>query len=240
MKKYIESISKYIVIAITLTMLLDFKVQSQSLDISLAAKQEFAPSVSFQKIYNVGKKDRFQIGWGIRANAFFSGEKSYSTAPALLTSGRQSIAAFFTEYNPAKIDTLNFTKTNIISINSLIILQYSFKKSAIGFNIDALGFTVGPKQNGIFRAAESPALNNSNQSAKPTPINVLLISDSDIGSLNSELYYSRKLKNENAIKFGLSFQFLEYSTENILTFENNRFRYKTLMPFFCYSFNLKK
>lgn len=227
-------------ISLLLLCLFFTKTWSQSLDFAVATKKEFAPSASFQKTYDLGKKKNFQLGWGIRANGYFSGEKEYLTAPALLTSGKQSLAAFFTEYNPAKIDTINFSKSSLVSVNALIILQYYFKKSAIGFNIDAVGFTVGGAQSGVFRAVESPSLNKTTQTASPTPINVLLISDSDRGSLNSELYFKQTLKNQNALRFGLSFQFMEYTTKQLLTFENDRFRHKSLMPFVAYTINLRK
>jgi hypothetical protein len=216
-------------ISLLLLCLFFTKTWSQSLDFAVATKKEFAPSVSFQKTYDLGKKKNFQLGWGIRANGYFSGEKEYLTAPA-----------FFTEYNPAKIDTINFSKSSLVSVNALIILQYSFKKSAIGFNIDAAGFTVGGTQSGVFRATESPSLNKTTQTASPTPINVLLISDSDRGSLNSELYFKQTLKNQNALRFGLSFQFMEYTTKQLLTYENDRFRHKSLMPFVAYTVNLRK
>ncbi|MCP9754046.1 hypothetical protein EGI26_02575 [Lacihabitans sp. CCS-44] len=227
-------------VSLLLLCLFSTKSWSQSIDFAIAAKKEFAPSVSYQKTYDVGKKKRFQIGWGVRANGYFSGQKEYLTAPALLTSGKQSLAAFFTEYNPAKIDTIDFSKSSLVSFNALIVLQYSFKKSAIGFNIDALGFTLGGKQSGIFRAAESPSLNKSTQTASPTPLNVLLVSDSDRGSLNSEIFFKQTLKNQNALRFGLSFQFMEYTTKQVLTFENDRFRHKSLMPFVAYTLNLRK
>lgn len=227
-------------IALLLLCLFSTKTWSQSLDFAVAAKKEFAPSVSFQKTYDFGKKKNFQLGWGIRANGYFSGQKEYLTAPALLTSGKQSLAAFFTEYNPAKIDTINFAKSSLVSFNTLIVLQYSFKKSVIGFNIDALGFTLGSEQSGVFRASESPSLNKTTQTASPTPFNVLLISDSDRGSLNSEIYYKQTLKNQNALRFGLSFQFMEYTSKQILTYENDRFRHKSLMPFVAYTLNLRK
>lgn len=212
---------------------------AQEFDFAIAAKKEFAPSFSFRKTYGVGKSSHFEIGWGIRANAFFSGQKSYLTAPAKLTSGKQSIVAFFTEYNPEKIDTLNLSKSSLASLNALIVLQYNFKKSSIGFNIDALGLTFGTKQSGIFDATGS-SLNQSTQTAKPTLFNVLLISDSDRGSLNSELFYKYNFTPTKAFRLGLSFQFMEYTTDKVLTYENDRFRYKSLMPFVAYSFNPKR
>jgi hypothetical protein len=210
--------------------------KAQVLDFALAAKNEFSPSFSYEKTYGLGLNKRFQIGWGIRANSYFSGKKPFITAPAELTSGKKSIAAFFTEYRPEYLDTLQLTKAAVVSINSKIVLQYKFKKSEIGFNIDALGFSLGAMQSGTFFAKESTTFNKSQQTAKPTGINILLISDSDRGSLNSELYYRHWIKNKSALRVGISFQFIEYTTSNKLTFENDRFRAKTLMPFIAYSF----
>lgn len=230
---------KKIIISIIICLLIQ-NSWAQSIDFAVAAKKEFAPSITYQKNYGIGTKKKLSMGWGFRANAYFGGEKSYLTAPAKLTSGKQSIVAFFTEYKPEKIDTINFSKSSLFSVNALINLQYSFKKSSIGFNIDAIGLTFGGKQSGVFNASESPSLNKTNQNGIPTTFNVLLISDSDRGSLNSEIYYKRTLKNNNAFRFGLSFQFLEYTTDKILTYENNRFRHKTLMPFVAYTINLSK
>lgn len=220
--------------------LLHFSAQSQELNFTVAASNQFSPSISYQKMYELGSKKKFSIGWGVRLNSFFGGEKSYLTAPASLTTGKQSIAALFSELIPGNIDTLNVQRSSLVALNTMIALQYRFKRSAIGFNIDAIGFTLGGKQNALFNAAESAILDQTRQMASPTPFNLLLIGDSDRGSINSELFFSHLLKSQNAIRFGVSFQFLEYTTENALTFDNARFRYKTLMPFVSYTVNLKK
>ena len=210
----------------------------KSFDIALAAKNAiFAPSLSFEKNYGLGSKKKFSIGWGVRANAVFGGAGNYITAPALLTSGKRSLVAFFTEYKNDKLDTLDLKKTGIVAFNSKIVLQYRFKKSDLGFNIDVFGVTFGGNQSGIFRASDSKSLNKTQQTAKPAPFNLLLISDSDRGSLNSELYYRYWIKKNAALRVGLSFQFVEYKASKILTYENDRYRIKPLMPFIAYSFN---
>ncbi len=207
-------------------------------DVALAAKNSIiAPSLSFEKNYGLGNKKKFSIGWGVRANAVFGGAGNYITAPALLTSGKRSLAALFTEYKNDKLDTLDLKKTGIIAFNSKIVLQYRFKKSDVGFNIDVFGVTFGGNQSGIFRASESKSLNKTTQTVKPAPFNLLLISDSDRGSLNSELYYRYWIKKNAALRVGLSFQFVEYKANKILTYENDRYRIKLLMPFIAYSFN---
>jgi hypothetical protein len=207
-------------------------VQAQTIDVALAAKRGIAPSISIDKFY--GKK--FRIGLGIRTTAFVGGQQNYITAPAMLTSGKRSLAAFFTEYKNEKLDTLTLSHSTTCAINTKLSFEYNFRKGGIGFNIDVAGFTIGPKQKSNFWTSENITLNNTNQVAKPTPYNFLLISDSDRGSLNSELYYKRQILKKNSLRFGLSFQFVEYKTNKKLTFDNDRFRYKTLMPFIAYSF----
>lgn len=203
----------------------------RNFDLAVAFGSAFSPSVSYQNLYGIGKADRFKIGWGVRLNTFFSGQKNYITAPARLTSGSQSIVALFTENIAGNLDTLQLTKSRLGSVNGTIVLQYSFKKLDLGFNIDFIGFSFGGKQTGKFVAGESNSLNNTSQTARPTPFNLLLISDSDIGSLNSELYFRYWVDNRFAVRAGASFQFLEYTANRALTFENDRFRHKALLPF---------
>jgi hypothetical protein len=208
----------------------------RNFDLAVAFGSAFSPSFSYQNLYGIGKSDRFKIGWGVRLNTFFSGQKNYITAPARLTSGSQSIVALFTENIAGNLDTLQLTKSRLGSLNGTIILQYSIKKLDIGFNIDALGLTFGGKQTGKFLASESKSLNGTTQAASPSPFNLLLVSDSDRGSLNSELYFRYWVNNRFAIRAGASFQFLEYTTDKTLTFENDRFRHKALLPFVAISY----
>ncbi|SOE22498.1 hypothetical protein SAMN06298216_2927 [Spirosomataceae bacterium TFI 002] len=207
----------------------------QRLDFAVAARNGFSPSLSFQKVYGIGQKKNLKIGWGVRANAFFSNENDLITAPYKLTSGKPSIIGFFTEYKLDKLDTLSVQNTGIVSLNSTIILEYSIKKLDLGFNIDAFGFTVGAAQKGLFSASQEPSLDQTTQNLKPTAFNLLLVSDSDIGSLNSELFARYWLSDKSGLRIGLSFQFIEYKADQKLTYDNDRFRLKTLMPMIGYT-----
>ncbi|WP_337045373.1 hypothetical protein [Emticicia sp. 17c] len=215
----------------TLSAQYSYPKTQQNLDLAVDFGSALSPSVSYQNLYGIGKAGRFKIGWGIRLNSFFGGQKNYITAPAKLTSGTQSIVALFTENIASNLDTLQLAKSRLGSLNGTIVLQYSIKKLDVGFNIDFVGFSFGKSQRGKFIASESKSLNNTLQTAKPTPFNLLLISDSDIGSLNSELYFRYWASNRLAVRAGASFQFLEYTTTKTLTFENDRFRHKALLPF---------
>lgn len=208
-----------------------------TIDFAVAAGSGFSPAFSAQKLWGFGKNGKFKIGTGIRLTYFGSGSKDLITAPARITSRQTGPQVLFSKIYEESLDTLKLPNTSVIYLNIPIHLQYSFNDHfEIGFNIDALGLSFGKKQTGIFRASDSKSLNNSSQSAKPTLINVLLVSDNDIGSLNSELYARYWVKENIGIKAGISFQFIEYRTENILTLENDRFRSKNLLPMVSVSY----
>ena len=208
-------------------------------DVALSGIGGFSSAFSYNQLYGVGKSKRFKIGWGVRLTSFFGKNLNYYTAPARLTSGEVGPQVLFVENVLSNIDTLKLTKTQTNALNLDIHLQYSFRKLDIGFNIDAIGATFGGEQNGAFVAKSTGSrFDGTQQNAKPTVFNLLLVSDNDLGSLNSELYGRYWLKENIGLRIGASFQFTEYTTSQKLTFENNRFRNKALMPFIGISFKL--
>lgn len=210
------------------------------LDLSLAAGGGFSPALSYNYNWGLGKKGKFKIGTGLRFTYFAGNHKDLITAPATLTSGEKGPQVLFKENILSNLDTLHLAKVGVGYINIPIHLQYSFsQKLEVGFNIDAIGFSFGSKQSGTFYAKESNSLNKSTQSAKPTTFNALLVSDNDLGSLNSELYARYWVNDKIGIRAGLSFQFIEYTTDKILTFENDRFRTKNLLPMIAVSYKLQ-
>jgi len=196
-----------------------------------AGPGSFASALSWTHNHAVGKKQRFNIGYGLRFTNFIGSDLDYTTAPAKYTSGKSSIAALFSENIPANIDTVSFAKSQTYFLNTGIYLSYLlpyFKnRLEVGVNIDAIGFTFGPRQNAVYK--------NNTVTAKPTPFNLLLISDSDIGSLNSEWYVSFWATPKLAVKVGYQFLFSEYTTDTKiqqllnLNEANDRFRYKSSM-----------
>jgi len=84
------------------------------------------------------------------------------------------------------------------------------------------------KKSGNYINGTQTAVENS----KPTAFNVLLISDNDRGSLNSELYGKYYLNDTWGIKLGVQFLFTEYTTDTeVQQFPepNDRFRNKSLL-----------
>jgi hypothetical protein len=213
---------------------------TNAIDFAIAGGKSISPALSFESNFGIGTFGKFRLGYGIRYTGFFGKNLNYRTAPASLTSGKSSLAALFSDEIVGQIDTLRLTKNQTNALNINIRLGYLLtSKIELGFNIDAIGLTFGGVQSGIFESQQSDATgranNGKNVKASPTKFNLLLISDSDIGTLNSELYLRYWVNNKFGIRAGASFQFLEYTTENKLAFDNDRFRSKQLLPFIAIS-----
>ena len=206
-------------------------------DLAIGAGNGFSTALSWSHFHKIGKKGKFQIGYGLRLTSLFGSNVAHITAPAKLTSGGTGLGVIANEIIEANLDTLTLNSMQVNSLNLSINLQYAFsEKLEIGFNIDALGFSFGGEQKGNFVAASQKRV-TSQETAKPTAANVLLTSDNDIGSLNSEFYLRYWLSPKWAIRGGLTFAFSEYTTSRKLTFDNDRFRAKVLMPMLAVTFS---
>jgi len=195
---------------------------------------QFTGAASWIHLYGVGKNQNFKIGYGVRFNTYFSKDQEFITAPASLTSKQEGPQVLFSETFEANLDTFKVGSANVNSLNAAIYLQYDFSpKFQIGFNIDAIGFSFGKKSSG---SIQSSGYGNHRPSAKPYPFNLLLVSDNDLGSLNSELYARYFFNSKWAIKGGASFLFSELQTENKDILNNDRYRNKSLtaMLGICY------
>ncbi len=196
-----------------------------------AGASSFASSLAWSHYHGIGKQRRFRIGYGLRVTNFWGSDLEYTTAPAKYTSGRQSIAALFAQNINANIDTVNFSGAQVNFLNAGIYLSYIIpywkNRFAVGVNIDAAGFSFG--------AGRQASYKGKTVSAKPGIFNLLLISDSDKGSLNSEWYVSYRASRKIALKAGYEFLFTEYTTSEKIqpipgTGEfNDRFRLKSAM-----------
>jgi len=192
-------------------------------------QREGSLSVMYTCAWQLGAKKKFEIGIAGRFTTYLGQNQYYITAPAKLTSGSTGPLVIFKENIAANIDTFLIQSPQVNALNIAIHLGYQVStKISVGFNIDALGFSFGSKKsgsyiNGVFGQQEQ---------AKPTAFNALLISDNDLGSLNSELFLKYQLKDNWGIKSGLQFLFTEYTTDTEVqqTPEpNSRFRDKSLL-----------
>lgn len=194
------------------------------MDISLGFYQKgFSGAVSWNRLYPIAFKKRFSIGYGVRFTSYFGNEAEFVTAPASVTEGN-----FFVPQNEVKMDTVLFEQAQTNSLNAAIYLQYRISsKLSVGFNIDAIGFSFGAQQNGVFSSV-SEGFAPTPVKGKVTSLNLLLTGDYDYGSLNSEIYARYLVGERMALRAGACFLFSEYTTEQKLAFDNDRFRRKNL------------
>ena len=199
-------------------------------------------SIAYGYDWRLGKRQKFGLGIGGRFTSYVGQNQYYETAPAKLTSGSTGPGVLFENTIAANIDTLLISSPQVNMLNVFIHLSYPLgKKFLIGFNIDAIGFSFGGSRQANYINGSAGSIT----SAKPTTFNLLLVSDNDLGSLNSELYGTYPLNDRLNIKAGVQFLFTEYTTPTQVqqTPEpNDRFRLKSLM--FCvglrYQLNRRK
>lgn len=234
---------KYSLSILLLILFLKFNVKAQetptekkgykynnNLDLALSTSgKQYSGALSWVKFHSITKKQHFKIGYGLRFTAQGGKNLYYVTAPAILTSKQTGPQVLFSKIFYENVDTFFVSNSQNNSLNISINLQYSLKgKFDIGFNIDGAGFSFGGNTSGKYIAYQSID-NGTQQSAKPTSYNLLLVSDNDIGMLNSELFFRYWFNQKWAIRAGATFLFTEYTTDKKLRLDNDRWRNKSLM-----------
>ncbi len=205
---------------------------------------QYTGALSYVYNWKVGKRKRWELGLGGRFTSYFGSNLYFRTAPAKLTSGKTDPTVLFREDIDANIDSVLFPRAQVNSLNLSLNFGYNFsKRFSAGLTIDAIGFSFGKKQSGVYYgnnfATGVPV------TAKPTGFNVLLISDNDKGSLNSELFARYKWNDSWGVKLGLQFFFAEYTTNTEVQTtpggdKNDRFRKKMAGVGIGITYNFKK
>lgn len=217
---------------------------AQTIDLALSTStNNFSASLSWFHANNILKKiPKLKVGYGLRYTTFVGANKYYTTAPAKFTSTVQNLGTIFSRTIQENIDTIT-TPTGVTNcLNIGVSIEYAItSRLDAGFNIDVLGFSFGPKQNFNIISSSFDANQSPVQTGSPTRWNVLLTSDNDIGSLNSEFFLRYWISNKFAVRVGYSFLFSEYKTENKLSFDNgrivnDRYRYKAGMLLLALTF----
>ncbi len=169
-------------------------------------------SFGYFKNWNVGKKQSFYIGTGVRLSNAFGRNQVFTSAPA-------SLAA-----NNANVDSLYSSRSSIYALNAILNLGYHISpKLDLGFNIDLIGFSFGPSRIKLFNGNGA----QSTPSAQPTSMNILLVGNNDRGTLNSEFYLRYKISKQWGIKLAYQHFFTELTTTNkvqTIPVQNDRFR----------------
>jgi hypothetical protein len=210
-------------------------VQAQSatnkfVDLNLGiGDSEGTLAFSFNYDWGLGKRKKIVTGFAGRLTSYLGKNQYYTTAPAKLTSGSTGPCVLFKENIETNIDTLLIKTSQLNSFNLAFTLGYNLsERLMLRFNIDAIGFSFGKSVNGNYINGTQGAM----ESASPTAFNLLLISDNDKGSLNSELFARYLLNDKFGIIGGVQFLFTEFTTDSeVQQFPepNDRFRNKSLM-----------
>lgn len=180
----------------------------------------FVVSPSALQYWGVGKrKQKFKFGIGGRMSSSFGNDKlEYITARARLTSDRTGPAVFFAAQVVENIDTLSIASTQINAFNLFLALHYDIdKRFGVEFNIDLAGLSFGERQDATLNYEG----NSKDVNAYPTTGNLLLISDNDLGTLNSEFMFSYLHKSRLRFKIGAVFLFNEYEIANPVEYVNS-------------------
>ena len=231
---------KVVLIGLLTGLVIEAYSQVRELNITSAAGgSQGSVSGLFQHDWELWKSKKFAVGVGARFTSYFGANQYYITAPAKLTSGSTGPLVIFKGNIEENIDTFLIQSPQVNSINLLINLRYKFnEKFTIGFNIDAIGFSFGGSKKGNYINGTLGSMEN----AKPTSFNILLISDNDRGSLNSELYGKYYWNEKWGVKLAAQFLFTEYTTDTeVQQFPepNDRFRNKSLLIAAGISYKLK-
>jgi len=215
-------------------------------DLAIAANgDQQLLALSGIKYYGVGKSAKFKVGVGVRLGAQRGSDLAFVTAPAILTSGAKGPQVIFTDVITANYDTLTLARSQATALNLSLNFTYDITgKFAVGFNIDAVGVSFGATQKGVFSPGDNAYLQGKrtvpNAESKPSTLNLLLISDNDRGTLNSELFARYALSDKLLLRGGASFGFTEYTATTAIGVDgNDRFRNKSLMGMVGLSYRIK-
>ena len=206
-------------------------------------QQQGTGILSWVHLHGIGhKKQRLKIGYGIRFTSYIGENKWYTTAPAKYTSTRQDPLTIFSDNVNQNIDTIAIVTPQVNFINLSLHFEYNIWKNIdLGFNIDAAGFSWGSKQKVTVISSSFDPNQTPVTYARPTAFNLLLTSDNDIGSLNSEFFLRYWTSPRFGIRVGYSFLFTEYKTDNKLSFnngaiQNDRYRLKSSLFMLAFTF----
>jgi hypothetical protein len=188
-------------------------------------------ATSFVHNWKVGKAKKLELGIGGRVTGYFGSKKDFITAgPAKYTrSFTVPFIIFFAGQEEQNFDTLSVQRPFTVSLNAMVNLGYNFSpKWYAGFNIDVIGFTLGRKSSSVYTG---DGITKIDPASKPSPFNLLLTGDHDIGTLNSEFYVRYQFAPRWTVRALYQFIFVEYQSKSFRQSlpdnnTNDRFRNK--------------
>jgi hypothetical protein len=188
-------------------------------------------SLGAEREFNVFS-DKFHINPGVRLSVYNGNDLEYITAPAEYTA------------NDDQVDTITQYSVQNNFANLYVRIGYDFtEKLSLSFDIDVVGVSFGGESDyksfGPGKALQDKGPVPANQSvvSSPTALNVLLVGDNDLGSLNSTLSLTYNPTKRIGIDLGAGLVFTEYTTNDKVGYDgNDRFRNKNMMGYLGVSY----
>ncbi len=176
--------------------------------------------------------NKFHINPGVRISVFNGNNLEYTTAPAKYT------------VNDDQVDTITQYSVQNNFANLYVRLGYVFtERISLSFDIDVVGISFGGESDyksfgpGKASQANGPVPANQSVISSPTSVNVLLIGDNDLGSLNSTLNLTYNVTQRLGMDLGVGLVFTEYTSEDKIGYDgNDRFRNKNMMGYLGVSY----
>ena len=225
---------------------------SSGLDVGAAFQKKYlAPSLTYYEMLNLDAKQIFSIGWTVRASPVYASEIEYITAPAKLTREKTGFQALGASLVPANIDTMQFNRVSVTSVNFGLRAQIKLGPVEIGAGTDVLGFAFGKSREGHYKSTTGTfeRTNTNNQVdtvsfvkfplqyAQPQRINARLLGDNDRGALSSEVYIRLQVMRRVGIKAGYQWITTEMRASTVnLENDNRRFRNRASMTYVALTF----
>jgi hypothetical protein len=222
-------VKKLLAMSLGLISMNSFAIDQFSVNTAAGANEQQV-SADVSRLWNISGTKLF-LGTGIRGTSQWSSGQTFKTAPANLTTGSEGPQVLLAPDKKKNIDELTLKNTQVTSLNLAFYILYQYsEKWGFGTNIDVVGGSFGKTAHGHYNPRSDDGSYPSNVTARPAGFNLLLISDNDFGSLNSEFFIKRRLDEVWSLKFGANFAFSEYKTSKTLRNGNDRFRHKSLLP----------
>lgn len=180
----------------------------QQLDLSAATPSGFTGALSYTPTFRFF--DRLNTGLGARFSSFFGGEGVAfpNGDPSLIAAGAT--------------DRFIVDQPRSYALNLMFAIALRlFAGLEVGMNIDLVGVGFGPHVTGEYVSTD-PTLSGP-QRAGPSRLNLLLFGTHDHGQLDSE-FFAAYWSSSWGIRVGASHMSTEYTTDNGLIGNNDRFR----------------
>jgi hypothetical protein len=251
MKKYLLFFLPLLTLPAVAQRSVSSRVQS-GLDAGFAfTKANYAPSLTYFQLLNIGNRRLLSVGWTARLAKYYGDNLNFYTAPARLSRGATGFEALGSSLKSANIDTVRFDYVTNTAVNFGIRAEVHLGPVDLGGSADILGLAFGKTRigrvitsSGSYKVKGAKADStvyftgdNRYQRTRPTGINLRLLGDNDYGNLATEVYARIHINPRLAIKGGYQWQTAEMYFRDISpTDGNKRYRHRVGMPFLAVTF----